>query len=159
LRIDDFQFMSEILISSFFFQFSPLANLSSHRELLKDFIQDVPVTFLVRNENSVGAVPRRIAVPTQIPISMIVAVRTPKDCVDRYWIARVEDVISENPLKYRLRYFQISKQSKSWQLMKGNTAYGTVSHAGILTAGIQFNNNQTVKASSANQIDLALAED
>jgi hypothetical protein len=127
-------------------------------ELMIDFAQDVPVTFLVTNENSVGAVQRRIPVPTRVPVSMVVAVRTPKDCVDRYWIARVDEIVSQTPLKYKLRYFQISKQLKAWQLMKGGNAYGTVKHPGILTAGIQFNNNQTMKASSARQIELALAE-
>lgn len=86
--------------------------------------------------------------PLNIPVGMVVAVRPDNNSTDQYWLATVTEVCQTTPIKYNLRYYQFNKSKKHWILMKGKQAYVVVKLAGILFAGVEFNQNMTISAAS-----------
>ena len=97
-----------------------------------------------------------LTIPADIPENMIVAVQPSRNSSEKYWLAQVIGVKETNPKVYNLRYYNYSKQSKSWKLMRGQLAYGTAAHSAILLAGIEFNINNTMKAHCVKQLQYVL---
>lgn len=58
-----------------------------------------------------------ITIPAEIPENMIVAVQPSKNSTEKYWLAQVTGLKQTDPKVYNLRYYNYSKQSKSWKLM------------------------------------------
>lgn len=90
---------------------------------------------------------------------MNIAVRAGKNSQDTFWLAVVQSVKTDEPLVYNLRYYQYNKTQKIWKLMKGQSAYGWVPHSAILAAGIEFNQDMSMKVSSQRLITAAINSD
>jgi hypothetical protein len=100
-----------------------------------------------------------IPIPAIIPTNMTIAVKPASNSQDKFWLAQVTGLKSETPLAYSLRYYQFNKAKKCWNLMKGQGGYGWVPHSAIMAAGIEFNNDKSMKASSTKMISNKLAQD
>jgi hypothetical protein len=117
------------------------------QEIVKTFLQDVSIHLTVEERSSQNHVDvDLITIPSIIPNKMVIAVKPTKISTDKYWLAQVVDKKDDDPLTYNLHYYTYSKQKKGWVLMKGNNAWGTTPHSAVIYAGIEFNQNQTMKA-------------
>jgi hypothetical protein len=112
------------------------------------------------SRNSIAAAKDHIVpVPAIVPNDMIIAVQPSANSQDDFWVAMVQSVRSDQPLVYNIRYFNYNKSKKAWVLMKGTGAYGWVPHTAIIAAGIEFNTNNSMKASSIKLISDAIVHD
>jgi hypothetical protein len=129
--------------------------------LVASYLQKTEVAIVVNNNLSsvTAAKGYDIPIPAVIPTNMIIAVRPSANSQDKFWLARVTDLRSEQPLTYNIRYFLFNKNKKAWGLMKGAGAYGWVAHTAIIAAGIEFNNNNSMKASSVKLIAQKINQD
>lgn len=129
-------------------------------ELIREFLQDTDVVLSVGTNSSISSLnkDKLVPVPSKIFVMTNIAVLPHPSASERYWLARVEDVRTEVPLVYSIRFYKYNKNKKCWTLMRGATAYGTTPHAAILVGCIEFNVNNTLKASSINQIELAIKQ-
>jgi hypothetical protein len=131
-----------------------------NQELIKNYLQDTLIRVVVGNINSTtSAANYHIPVPARIPEKINIAVRAPANSQDCYWVAIVLSEKSEQPLVYNLRYYNYNKSKKNWVLMKGTSAYGWVSHSAVLVAGLEFNNDNSMKAGSVKHVTAALDAD
>ena len=126
-------------------------------EQVKIFLQDVALNVSVQDRSSIAnAENYDIPVPTEVAVGVTVAVHATSNTSDKFWIARIENIRSENPITYGLRYYAYNSQRKGWFLMRGKSAYGWVHHEGIITTNIEFNQNQSMKESSIRRINVRL---
>ena len=89
---------------------------------------------------------------------MVVAVTPTKASGDRFWIAKVTFIKTNNLLVYHIQYYNYNKTKKCWVIMKEKQAYGTCPHDAIIAANIEFNNNMTIKSASIDLINKSLVE-
>ena len=109
--------------------------------------------------NSIGsAKDHHVSVPAHVPNGMDIAVTPSANSLEKFWVANIVSVKTEQPLVYNIRYYNYSKSKKGWVLMKGEEAYGWVPHSAILAAGIEFNANKSMKAASVQHITIALQQ-
>lgn len=128
---------------------------------MNSFLQNTTVHITVNNnQTSINAAEKSydIPVPAVIPTNMIVAVRPSANSTDQFWLAQVTGLRTEQPLVYNLRYFQYNKSKKGWFIMKGSGAYGWVPHTAIMAAGIEFNNDHSLKVSSVRMLTKKLQQ-
>lgn len=128
---------------------------------MNNFLQKTTLAVVVNNNlTSINAAKNYdIPIPAIIPTNMDIVVRPTANSQDKFWVARVLSLRSEQPLAYNLRYFQFNKAKKCWNLMKGSGGYGWVGHSAILAAGIEFNADRSMKASSVAMISKRLASE
>jgi len=129
--------------------------------LIDSYLQQIPVAVTVlNNRNSIAASKDHyVPVPARIPNGMNIAVTPTANSQDKFWVALTGTVRTEQPLIYNIRYYNFSKSKQGWVLMKGEGAYGWVPHSAIIAAGIEFNNDKSMKASSVKLITTALQHD
>lgn len=110
-------------------------------------MQDVSIRITVEEHSSQHHVDLDLlTIPAVIASKMVIAVKPTKTSTDKYWIAQVVSQKCSDPLEYNLHYYQYSKQKNGWVLMKGNKAWGSAPHSAVIYAGVEFNQNQTIKA-------------
>lgn len=125
--------------------------------MVKKILQPTEINVTVENENAMSKVRNELViVPEKIPVGMVVAV-LPDNSEDKYWLAKVVEV-EEQPLKYRLHFYERNNQLKIWKLMKGKQSHGTCHHEAVIFAGVQFNQNNSMKKDSADKILYALQQ-
>ena len=125
--------------------------------MVKNFLQPTEINVTVENESAMSKVWKELViVPERIPVGMVVAV-LPDKPEDRYWLAQVVEV-EEQPLKYRLHFYEHNNQLKIWKLMKGKQSHGSCQHGAVIFAGVQFNQNNSMKKDSADKILYALQQ-
>ena len=125
--------------------------------MVKKFLQPTEINVTVENESAMSKVRKELViVPERIPVGMVVAV-LPDKPEDRYWLAQVVEV-EEQPLKYRLHFYERNNQLKIWKLMKGKRSHGSCQHGAVIFAGVQFNQNNSMKKDSADKILYALQQ-
>ena len=131
------------------------------QELIDSYLQQLSVTVTVlNNRNSIGATKSHyVLVPAHILDDMNIAVTPTANSQDKFWVALAGTVKTEQPLIYNIRYYNYSKFKKGWVLIKGEGVYGWVPHKAIIAAGIEFNNDKSMKASSVKLITTALQHD
>jgi hypothetical protein len=124
------------------------------------YLQNTEVAVVVNNAMTSmnAAEDYNIPIPAVIPSNMTVAVLPSSNSEDKFWLAMVTDLRVEHPLTYNLRYYQYNKSKKGWFLMKGNGGYGWVPHSAIIAAGIEFNANKSLKATSIRLITKKLQQ-
>ena len=129
--------------------------------LIQSFLQNTEVAIVVNHSISSisSAEDHDIPVPSVIPSNMSIAVRPAPNSQDKFWLAIVENLCSEQPLAYNLCYYSFHKAKKGWFLMKGVGAYGWVAHSAIIAAGIAFNADKSMKAVSVRMLTKALNKD
>lgn len=126
---------------------------------MKQFLQPTVLNVVVAEHSAMGKVRNElVTVPQVVPVGMVVAVK-PDDGADQYWLAKVSEVTSKQPLKYKLHYYEHNKQLKAWKLMKGKFSVGSCPHGAVLFAGVEFNQNGSMKKDSAEKIKYMLTKD
>ena len=129
------------------------------QDLINNYLQDTTVKVVLgSNSSAASASNYNIPVPALVPNEMVVAVIATAASNDKYWVAKVLNVKSDEPLTYNLRYYSFSKAKKGWMIMRGTTAYGSVAHSAIMVAGLEFNQDLSMKASSVKRISHALTQ-
>lgn len=120
---------------------------------MKQLLQDADIHIVATQHNSQHLIDvELVTIPSEIPDLMNIAVQPSAGYSDLYWLARVESKKTDQPLVYNLQYYQYNKTKKGWNLMRSNQAYSTVPHNAILLAGIEFNNNMSLKADYVKQL-------
>ena len=125
---------------------------------IQSFLQDTEVSIVLGKNNSVSSAERHgVPVPEKLACGMVVAVEPSKNDLQQYWLATIVSEKSDNPLTYNIRYYQQKKSTTRWTLMRGNGAYGYVPHGGIIAAGLELDNNGTMRKSSLRMIEKQLS--
>ena len=138
----------------------PMSTTNVSAEQLQALMQDVSVSITIGQHSSVSnATAYPIPVPTELPVGMMVAVKAANNSADKFWIAVIQSERSDDPLQYNLRYYAFNKSKKGWYLMKGASAYGWAPHEAILVAGLELNQNCSMRESSIKRITQALAQE
>lgn len=127
-------------------------------EIVKRFFQPTIINIVVEDQSAMGKVRNElVTIPDVVPVGMVVAVK-PNDGEDPYWLAKVSEIISKQPLKYKLHYYERNKQLKACKLMKGKYSFGTCPHGAVLFAGVEFNLNGSMKTDSAEKIRFMISK-
>ena len=117
------------------------------------------MNIVLSRNNSIGAAKNHVVpIPSYIPVGMIIAVQPSRTSVESYWLAVVTSKRSNSPLVYNVRYYNQKKVSAKWQLMRGPGAYGYVPHGAVIGAGVELNNDGSMKKSSLDMIQKSLSQ-
>ena len=126
-------------------------------EIVNRFLQPTIVNIVVEDQTAISKVRNELVIiPELIPVGMVIAV-SPNNGEDPYWLACVTAIISHQPIKYKLHYYERNKQHKVWKLMKGKYSSGTCPHGAVLFAGVEFNQNGSMKKDSTEKISYMLS--
>lgn len=77
-----------------------------------------------------------VVVPSRCNAGLIVAVCPTKKSADKFWLAEILSVVAENPLEYKIKFFDFTKTTKKWSRRVGG--FGVAPHTSIIYAGITF---------------------
>jgi hypothetical protein len=91
-------------------------------------------------------------------VGQIICVRPPSSSTNNFWLAKITDVDTSNPItKYNLNYLERSRSNFSlWKPMKGKGAYGDTTHLGIIYGPVILNMNGSIKMTSLKHIQSLL---
>ena len=97
-----------------------------------------------------------LTIPEQVQPNTIIACVASKSSQDRYWIAQILEVQSEDPNVYKVRFYDWSVNQRSWTLQRGKRAHGSCPHDSVILLGVQFNLNGSLTAATVNHLNFVL---